>query len=36
VLRDVEDNDAPSTPERQRIHIVVNWIEELQQRVPAE
>ena len=36
VLRDAEDNDASSTPERQRIHIVVNWIEELRRRVPAE
>jgi hypothetical protein len=36
VLRDEEDNNASSTPERQRIHIVVNWIEEVRRRLAAE
>jgi hypothetical protein len=30
------DNDTSSPPERQRIHFVVNWVEELQRRLAAE
>ena len=36
VLLDAEDNDASSTPERQRIHFVVNWVEEVRRRLSAE
>ena len=30
-----QDAAASSAPERQRIHFVVNWIEQLQRRLPA-
>jgi hypothetical protein len=37
VLRDAaEGSDVSSPPERQRIHIVLNWTEELQRRLAAE
>ena len=36
LLDAAEDIAAPSSPERQRIHVVVNWIEELQRLLPAE
>jgi hypothetical protein len=37
VLRDAAANDNASSPrERQRIHIFVNWTEELQRRLAAE
>jgi hypothetical protein len=31
-----EDSNTASPPERQRIHILVNWTEELQRRLAAE
>jgi len=35
-LLDGEDSNASSSPERQRIHVIVNWREELQRRLPSE
>jgi hypothetical protein len=36
VLRDAADDNSTSSPARQRIHVIVNWIEKLERQLGSE